>query len=399
MPSLPPLRYWLPLFDPDTEHWSTLARLLRWLTIAWAIFGLMVLLSASYAVAESDLGDGLYYVKRQAVWLFVALIVFNVLNYTSLRQLIGVAPWCCLGFLGLILLTLLPGLGTEINGATRWLYIGPIPLQPSELIKPFLILQGAWVFSQWSQLRWSTRFLWLGIFGCVMGSILLQPNLSTAGLTGILLWLIALAAGLPYSQLVGTACAGLMTAVISISHNEYQLRRILSFLDPWKESRGDGYQLTQSLMAIGSGGNWGTGYGLSHQKLFYLPIQHTDFIFAVFAEEFGFGGSLCLLLFLGLYSALGLAIALRTSRKIHQLIAMGAVILLVGQSLINIGVATGALPTTGLPLPLFSYGGNSMISSFLTAALLIRVARESSEGDIITLADDRRAARRRRIAQ
>jgi cell division protein FtsW len=396
---MPPLRYCFPLLDPDTEQWSSLARILRWLTIAWAVFGLMVLLSSSYAVAEADLGDGLYYVKRQAIWLFFALLAFNAINYTNLRRLIGIAPWCCLGFLGLILLTLLPGLGTTINGATRWLYIGPIPLQPSELIKPFLILQGAWVFSQWPHLRWSTRLLWLGIFVAVMGAILLQPNLSTAGLTGILLWLIAVAAGLPYSQLLGTACAGIVTAVISISHNEYQLRRILSFLNPWKEERGDGYQLTQSLMAIGSGDTWGTGYGLSQQKLFYLPIQHTDFIFAVFAEEFGFVGSVCLLIFLGIYSAIGLAIALRSPRKIHQLIAIGAVILLVGQSLINIGVATGALPTTGLPLPLFSYGGNSMISSLLTAALLIRVARESSEGDIISLTESNRSARRRRLAQ
>jgi len=394
-----PLRYCIPLLDPDTEQWSSLARILRWLTIAWAVFGLMVLLSSSYAVAEADLGDGLYYVKRQAIWLFFALLAFNAINHTSLRKLIGVAPWGCLVFLGLIFLTLLPGLGTTVNGATRWLYIGPIPLQPSELIKPFLILQGAWVFSQWPHLRWSTRLLWLGIFVAVMGAILLQPNLSTAGLTGILLWLIALAGGLPYGQLLGTACAGVMTAVISISHNEYQLRRILSFLNPWKEERGDGYQLTQSLMAIGSGDTWGTGYGLSQQKLFYLPIQHTDFIFAVFAEEFGFVGSVCLLIFLGIYSAIGLAIALRSPRKIHQLIAIGAVILLVGQSLINIGVATGALPTTGLPLPLFSYGGNSMISSLLTAALLIRVARESSEGDIISITENDRSARRRRLAQ
>jgi cell division protein FtsW len=362
-----------------------LARLLRWLTIVWAIFGLMVLLSSSYAVAQADLGDGLYYVKRQAIWLFVALVIFNSINYTDLRRLIGIAPWGCLVFLGLIMLTLLPGLGTTVNGATRWLYLGPIPLQPSELIKPFLILQGAWVFSQWSRLRWSTRWLWLGIFVLVMGTILLQPNLSTASLTGILLWLLALAAGLPYSQMLGTACAGVLTAVVSIGHNEYQLRRILSFLNPWKVSRGDGYQLTQSLMAIGAGETWGTGYGLSHQKLFYLPIQHTDFIFAVFAEEFGFVGGICLLLFLTIYGSLGLMVALRSSRKIHRLIAMGAVVLLVGQSLINIGVATGALPTTGLPLPMFSYGGNSMISSLITAALLIRVARESSEGDIISL--------------
>ena len=408
MPSLPPLRYCFPFLDPSTEDWSMSARLLRWLTIAWAIFGLMVLLSASYAVAEADLGDGLYYVKRQALWMILGLLCFNTITHTNLRHLIGFAPWGCIGLLGLILLTLMPGIGTTINGATRWLYIGFIPIQPSELIKPFLILQGAWVFSQWFRLRWSTRFLWLGIFALVMGAILLQPNLSTAGLSGMLLWLIALAAGVPYGQLLGTACAGLVVGVVSVSRNEYQLRRILSFLDPWASAQEDGYQLTQSLMAIGTGGGWGTGYGLSHQKLFYLPIQHTDFIFAVFAEEFGFFGGICFLLFLAIYGTLGVTIALKSPRKIHQLIAIGAVILLVGQSLINIGVASGALPTTGLPLPLFSYGGNSMLSSLIIAGFLVRVARETSEAAVISINDDLstptiappndRSARRRRLS-
>ena len=399
MVTLPPLRYWFPILDPSTQDWCMSARLVRWLTIAWTIFGLMVLLSASYAVAEADVGDGLFYLKRQVMWMFLALLCFNGINHTPLQRLITWAPWACLGFLGLILLTLLPGLGTTINGATRWLYLGPVPLQPSELIKPFLILQGAWVFGQWDRLRWNTRGLWLGIFALVMGSILLQPNLSTAGLTGMLLWLMALAAGLPYGQLLGTALGGVLTAAISISRNEYQLKRILSFLDPWASAQEDGYQLTQSLLAVGSGEAWGTGYGLSLQKLFYLPIQHTDFIFAVFAEEFGFVGGIFLLLFLAIYATLGLGIALKTPYTIHKLVAMGAITLLIGQSLINIGVATGVLPTTGLPLPLFSYGGNSMISCLIVSGLLVRVAREASEGDVINLDQDQRSVRRRRLSQ
>jgi cell division protein FtsW len=139
------------------------------------------------------------------------------------------------------------------------------------------------------------------------------------------------------------------------------------------------------LLAVGSGGTWGTGFGLSQQKLFYLPIEYTDFIFSVFAEEFGFAGSLVLLLLLVTYATLGLIVAAKARNLVHRLVAIGATILMVGQSLLNIGVATGALPTTGLPLPLFSYGGNSMIASLIAAGLLIRVARESNEAVVVPL--------------
>jgi cell division protein FtsW len=159
----------------------------------------------------------------------------------------------------------------------------------------------------------------------------------------------------------------------------------MSFLNPWADPRQDGYQLIQSLLAVGSGGTWGTGFGLSQQKLFYLPIQYTDFIFAVFAEEFGFTGSLLLLLLLLVYATLALIVAIKARNPVHRLVAMGAMILMLGQSLLNIAVATGALPTTGLPLPLISYGGNSMIASLLVAGLLIRVARESTEAEVVSI--------------
>jgi cell division protein FtsW len=224
----------------------------------------------------------------------------------------------------------------------------------------------------------------------ILGGILLQPNLSTAALCGILIWLVALAAGLPYLYLGGAAGTGLMLAVVSVSIKEYQRRRLISFLNPWADPAQDGYQLIQSLLAIGSGGFWGKGFGLSQQKLFYLPIQSTDFIFAVFAEEFGLIGGLLLLLLLAAYATFGLRVALKARNQVHQLVAIGVVVLMVGQSLLNIGVVTGALPTTGLPFPLLSYGGNSIIASLFAAGLLIRVARESNEAEVVSLNDSRR---------
>lgn len=389
------LRQLIPLFDPSASKWATLARVLRWLTFLWVFIGLVILFSASYPVGETDFNNGLYYIKRQLIALVIGLVIFNWVVHTPIRKILGVAHWFVFLFLVLIFVTLIPGIGQDANGSVRWIQIGPFQLQPSELIKPFLVLQGARVFGQWRKLKWQSRLIWLSVFALVLGGILLQPNLSTTALCGMALWLVALAAGLPYSYLTLTALSGVLLAVASVHKHEYQMLRIISFLNPWADARNNGFQLVQSLLAIGSGGTWGTGYGLSQQKLFYLPIQYTDFIFAVFAEEFGFIGCGLFLLLLLIYSAIALLVALKAANPVHRLVAIGAMIFLIGQSLLNIGVASGALPTTGLPLPLVSYGGNSVIASLLIAGLLIRVARESSEGQVVPLAERRRVEKSR----
>ncbi|MBD2254481.1 FtsW/RodA/SpoVE family cell cycle protein [Nostoc parmelioides] len=379
------LRSLIPFFDDSVSTWALEARLLRWLTFLWLFFGLTILFSASYVVADVRQGDGLYYFKRQILWVLASLIGFNIIVNRPLQKILGISHWLLGLFLLLIFVTLVPGLGKKAFDAARWIAIGPIPIQPSELIKPFLVLQSARLFGQWERLSWRVRLTWLGIFGLVILGILAQPNLSTAALCGMTIWLIALAAGLPYKYLAGTAIGGFLLALLSISIKEYQRRRVMSFLNPWADATGDGYQLVQSLLAIGSGKTWGAGFGMSQQKLFYLPIQDTDFIFAVFAEEFGFVGSIVLLTLLALFATLGLVVALKAKNPVHRLVAMGITIIMVGQSLLHIGVATGALPTTGLPLPMFSYGGNSMIASLIGAGLLIRVARESSEAEVVPI--------------
>jgi len=313
-------QYIIPIFDPDVKNWSAEARLLRWMTFLWLLVGLVVLFSASYALADSRFDNGLYYFTRQLIWLWIGLIGFNFLVRLPIEKLLKIAPWMILLVLGLILITLIPGLGTNINGATRWIKIGPILLQPSEFMKPFLVLQGAAVFGGWPRLNVNQRLTWIAIFGLILAGILLQPNLSTTALCGI-------------------------------------------------------------TLAIGSGGTTGSGYGLSQQKLFYLPFPDTDFIFAVFGEEFGFIGGILLLIMLFLYATLALIVAVKCRHRIKKLVAIGAMVILIGQSLLNIGVATGSLPTTGLPFPLFSYGGSSSLASLFLAALLIRVAREENDPD------------------
>ena len=339
-------------------HWPAEARLLLGMVALWCLLGLAVLGSASWWVAAREMGDATYYLKRQALWLIASWGLLYLGLRINLRRWLRLAAPALL--IGMVLIALTLVIGSTVNGASRWLVIGPIQIQPTELIKPFLVLQGASLFSHWNRIGADQKLIWLGVFAVTLGLILKQPNLSTASLCGILLWLMALGSGLPLWAMLGSAGAGLAVAIGSISINDYQRVRVTSFLNPW------------------TGGLWGEGFGLSTQKLQYLPIQSTDFIFAVFAEEFGYVGSLVLLLFLLLFGFVGLRVALSCRSNQQRLVALGCTTLLVGQSILNIAVASGAMPTTGLPLPMISYGGNSLLSSLLTAGLLLRCSLEGA---------------------
>ena len=356
--------------------WPAEARLLMGLTAFWSLAGLLVLGSASWWVASREIGDGAFYVKRQAIWLVASWSLFSLTVTTNLRLWLRWAGPALWGGCLLIAATLV--MGTTVNGASRWLVLGPLQIQPSELVKPFVVLQAANLFAPWSRMKADQKLIWLASFGALLLLILKQPNLSTAGLMGLTLWLVALASGIRKRSLLGTALAGGALGTASILINEYQRLRVVSFLDPWKDPMGDGYQLVQSLLAIGSGGLTGQGYGLSTQKLQYLPIQSTDFIYAVFAEEFGFIGSALLLLFLMLVAWVGLRVALSCRNNQTRLVAIGCCTILVGQAILNIAVASGSMPTTGLPLPLVSYGGNSLMSSLVILGLLVRCSLEST---------------------
>ncbi|MGL5034026.1 MAG: FtsW/RodA/SpoVE family cell cycle protein, partial [Microcystaceae cyanobacterium] len=215
------LRYLIPIYDPEVSTWSGEARLLRWFTFAWILLGLIVLFSASYpeGVANYD-NDGLYIIKRQLLFVWLGLIGFNVIVRSPLSNMLKLAPWMVFVFLALIMVTA-AGIGAEVNGATRWIPIGPFLLQPSELMKPFLVLQSAYLFGNWPKLSWPVRIFWVGVFGLILISILLQPNLSTTALCGMTIWLIALASGLPFGYLGTTATLGVMAAVVSVSFREY----------------------------------------------------------------------------------------------------------------------------------------------------------------------------------
>ena len=356
--------------------WPYEGQLIFILLMVWCILGLFILGSASWWVASKEIGEWSFYLKRQSIWISVGLLTFSWVVNNNIRDLLKISKYIFYILLISVGATIL--FGSTINGSSRWLLLGPFQIQPSELIKPFLILESANLFAHWNLVKSEKKFTSLSLFGLLIFLIMLQPNLSTAGLTGLLIWIIALCGGVRLKSLFSVALLGFITGYISILSNEYQKIRVLSFINPWNDPEGYGYQLIQSLLAIGSGGLFGQGFGLSMQKLQYLPIQSTDFIFAIFAEEFGFLGSTLFLGFLSLFSYLSLRIAFRCRNNYSKLVAIGSGTLLVGQSIMHIAVATGSMPTTGLPLPFVSYGGNSLLSSLFIGGLLVRCSIEST---------------------
>ncbi len=358
------------------RYWPIEAKLLLVFLSLWCFIGLFILGSASWWVASKEMGDWSYYLKKQIAWYIPGLSIFYIILNSNIRDLLKTSKLFFYIFIFFIGATLI--FGTTINGSSRWILIGPIQMQPSELIKPFCIMEAANLFAHWQHVNNEKKLTTLCTFGMLILLIMKQPNLSTAGLIGTLFWVMALCGSVRLSSLFTFASIGFFSAYLSVIRNAYQLSRIKSFLNPWADPEGNGYQLIQSLLAIGSGGLFGKGFGLSMQKLQYLPIQHTDFIFAIYAEEFGLLGSFLFLSFLIIISYLSLRIAIKCRNNYTKLVAIGCATLLIVQSLIHIAVTTGSMPTTGLPLPLISYGGNSLISSLFIAALLVRCSLEST---------------------
>ncbi len=321
-----------------------------------------------------DFGDSLYFVKRQLIWLTLGSGLMAVITQVPMRVWLRLAPVGYVFVLALVLLTHVPGLGVTRLEATRWLGLGPIVIQPSELLKPLLVLQASVILGYWQSWPGQRRLVWLGLFAWGLLAILTQPDLGTTIVCGLALWLVGVVANLPPNLIWAGAGLGSLGAFLSLLAKPYQRIRLTAFLDPEGNAQGSAYQLFQSQIAIGSGSWWGLGFGMSQQKLYFLPIQSTDFIFSVYAEEFGLVGSLAFLVFLGFYTHISLRVAQQCQRPDLRCVAFGCLFLLVGQSLVNIGVASGFLPTTGLPLPFFSYGGSSILASMIAASFLIRTA-------------------------
>jgi len=340
--------------------------------------GIIMVLSTSYLYAQERFSDGAYFFRKQltAVGIgLVGLFVAALLSPQTYRRL--AYPLLALT-LALLILILIPGIGLSRGGARRWLPLGNFVFQPGELAKLSLVLYLAHsVAKKGERIRTFTIGVLphLIIGGIFLGLILLEPDLGTALILGLVLFLMLFVAGAKFSHLLLTGLAALPVLILFVIGADYRLRRLIAFLDPWKDASNSGFQIIQSYIAFGSGQFWGLGLGQSRQKLFYLPEAHTDFIFSVIGEELGLLGALIVLALFGFIILRGLRLALRIDEPFGQYLAFGLTSLLGLQALIHMGVVMGLMPTKGLVLPFISYGGSAMVMNLTEAGILLSLSR------------------------
>jgi cell division protein FtsW len=343
---------------------------------AW---GLLTILSASAPVAQTELHNSLFYFARQARWSVLGLIALTLGAVVNLGMVRKLSRWGILITGGALLLTHIPGIGVTELGSSRWIHVGPISVQPSEVAKLAICVYLADLLSRNGPRSWNLAQFRQTILpiGGVLGMVLIQPDLGTTIVLAVAAFVLFFCNGTPLLTMAGVAGAGIAGAVYHSLSTPYQRARWEGFMNPWGDPTGGGYQLVQSLMAIGSGGILGEGWGQSKRKLFYLPIQYADFIFAVLAEEMGLVGSISLLLLFLVLAWRGFAIAGQARDPFHALLAIGLTTTVVAQALINIGVVTASLPTTGIPLPFLSFGGTSLLATLFSMGLILNVSRHT----------------------
>jgi cell division protein FtsW len=344
--------------------------------------GLVMVLSASEYSALIHYDDSFYFFKRQLLWALIGLsLMFMVMNWDYRNWHRWAIPMLALAFL-LLILVLIPGIGREVSGSSRWLEVGPLTFQPSEFIKLCLVVFTAYGLSRKGELvRSFTRGLlpFLIMLAAAAGLILLQPDLGTAvTITGTIL-IMFFAAGAKISVLAGLAGAGVVAVGLAIVMAPYRMQRFLAFLDPWQDPQGSGFQIIQSLYALGSGGLFGAGLGQGKQKFLYLPAQHTDFIFAVIGEELGFIGAALVISFFAVFVWRGLRVAVTAPDSFSSLLATGLTVGIALQAIINIGVVTGSMPITGITLPFVSFGGTSLIFTLIGVGILLNISKYTTE--------------------
>jgi len=350
-------------------------------TVALVLVGLVMIFSASSAMAYTQTGDSYYYLKRQLMYIAIgatSLIVLRRLDYHKLREV--TYPLLLVGFAGLVAVEI-PGLGHTAGGAARWLSLGPIRVQPSEIVKLAVLLAATDILTRKRDKLSDVRELsvpllpLVGIF-CLL--VVLQPDLGTAFIISFATLIVAYAAGARKTHLAQIS-GGLGVAVAAfILIEPFRLTRFLAFLDPWRDPRGAGFHIIQSLVAFGSGGWTGIGLGLSRQKYFYLPAAHTDFIFAIIGEELGLIGTLLVVVLMAALLFAGMKIAFRARDFYGRLLAAGLTSMILSQAVINMAAVTGLLPITGIPLPLVSFGGSSLIVTLSAIGIMLNVSSQES---------------------
>lgn len=307
----------------------------------------------------------------------VGLLVLSLVSKMDLAVVRRLAPLGLAGAFLLLVLVLIPGVGLEINGAQRWLGVGPVQFQPSEVMKVALVLHVSGVVAARPKITSDVRLMFVPVLVVGGAAVLLvaaQPDLGTALVMSFTMAALLVACGAPLRQLFGIAAVGAVLVLLYAAIDAERMSRLTSFANPWAEAGGTGFQAVQGQIAIGSGGIFGAGLGQSVQKDLYLPEPHTDFILAVIGEELGVAGIGVILLLFGMIAFAGLRTA-HTAKSIYaKLIAAGLTSLILCQALLNTWAVLGLAPLTGVPLPLISSGSTSMIVILTSVGLLINVA-------------------------
>ncbi|MCC6350625.1 MAG: putative lipid II flippase FtsW [Candidatus Eisenbacteria bacterium] len=364
----------------------------RWiivLALVLTAIGLVMVYSSSSFTAFVRKGDENFYLRQQAFRTLLGIgALWACARALSLKFLESLAPWLLGGACALLVAVV--AVGHMSNGATRWLRVGMLSLQPTDLARVAAVVFLAW----WLKRRpVADRGFWRGlvppllIVGGVAALILKQPNLSSAALLLATGFVMLFLSGAPLRHLVAPVAAGVGAAAVALATHPYMMRRVQTFAD-FAVGRADahdaGFQLNQSLIAIGSGGLAGRGLGAGMQKLLFLPEAHTDFIFSIIAEELGFIGTTALLVVIGLFLWRGMRVAARCSEPFAGLVAGGLTVQIGLYALANLAVATGVAPTTGLPLPFVSYGGSALLVNLAAAGILYRISALNGESEALT---------------
>ncbi|MHB1420041.1 MAG: putative lipid II flippase FtsW [Bacillota bacterium] len=337
--------------------------------------GLIMVFSAS-AYEASLKNDTFLFLRKQFMWALLGVAIMIVTMNIEYPRLKRVANLALLGSMALLIMVLL--IGVASHGSSRWLGVGFMRVQPSEIAKLAMVLFMARSLSKHQDELGSffrgvvPHLLMLGIVSML---ILAQPDLGTAVAVAGTTYLMLMAAGSKSSHLGLLALGGIVLVGLAIFLAPYRMERFIAFLDPWKDPADSGFQTIQSLLALGSGGLFGTGLGMGKQKLLYVPERHTDFIFSILGEELGFIGTAVVLILFFIFVWRGFRAALKAPDTFGSLLAVGITSMISLQAIINIGVVTGSLPVTGITLPFLSYGGSSLVFTMLSVGVLLNISR------------------------
>ncbi|MEW5921831.1 MAG: putative lipid II flippase FtsW [Bacillota bacterium] len=343
-------------------------------------FGLVMVFSASYISSLETRNDAFFFLRRQAFWVVLGLLGMLLaanFSYWKWRRLVPLM--LILNFV-LLAAVYIPGLGIELNEATRWIGVGGFTLQPSEFSKLALVIFTAFFLSKKStdiNNFWQSSFIPLVAMGATFLLILAQPDLGTAIALALVTAIVIFVAGIPLGQLFVLGALSCPLVLYLAVSEPYRMRRIFSFIDPWADPLYSGYHIIQSLYALGPGGLFGVGLGRSRQKLYYLPEPQNDFIFAIIGEELGFLGALTVMLLFFILIWRGLKISITAPDAFGSLLAAGVTSIVAVQALINIGVVTGSIPVTGINLPFISAGGSSLFFTMFAMGILMNISRYS----------------------